>query len=56
MMQSKQKEIINDDDHVLNMWTPLKLDITENYQYVPKSIIFNILSLPVFCAFVHMFL
>lgn len=44
MMQSKQKEIINDDDHVLNMWTPLKLDITENYQYVPKSIIFNILS------------
>lgn len=43
-MQLNQNETINDDDHVLKMWTPLNLNITEDFKYVKTSFVFNLLS------------
>lgn len=51
-------EELQDDEHVLHMWTPLCFEATEDYQFVPKSNFFKIVSFgilfaiyPLLCVF-----
>lgn len=34
----------DENEHIIHMWEPLEFNINENYQYVVKSNIFNLLS------------
>ena len=50
-------ENLNDDEHILKMWTPFKVNIDENYKFVSNNIIFKIASnLLYFVAYIVVFL
>lgn len=38
------ENIIDENEHIIDLWEPLEFNITEKYEYVPKSIIFNAIS------------
>lgn len=62
-MQSNQvKKEKYEDTHILKMWTPLKLEIDEGYNFVEKSMIHRffskllyIIALPILCIYNKMF-
>ncbi len=37
-------EEIDENEHIIEMWEPLEFNIDEDYEFVPKSKIFNFLS------------
>lgn len=39
-----EENLINEDEHIINMWTPLDLEIDEDYEYVNDSVLFKIAS------------
>ncbi len=41
----EEKQVINEENtDVIKLWEPLKFDIDENYEYIPKGKIFNFFS------------
>lgn len=43
-MKKYNYENLKEDAHVYHMWEPLKFEIKDNYKYIPKNILFVILS------------
>lgn len=35
---------IAEDAHIFHMWEPLKFELKDNYKYIPKSFLFNLIS------------
>lgn len=45
LLESEEKfEEIQEDDHLLHMWTPIHFEIDKNYQFVPTSKLFHFIS------------
>lgn len=44
MMQSKHTKNNEESKHILKMWTPLSVEIDENYKFVPRSKIYKLFS------------
>ena len=38
------ENIKDENEHIIDLWEPLELKIDENYEYVPKSMMFSLLS------------
>lgn len=38
------EQIENESAHVLHFWSPFKIEITKNYDFVPNGFLFNMLS------------
>lgn len=38
------EEIVKEDEHILSLWHPFKVDITKEYSFVPNGFIFRFLS------------
>lgn len=39
-----EENLENEDEHIINMWTPLDIEIDEDYSYIKEGILFNIAS------------
>ncbi len=39
-----EENLINEDEHIINMWTPLDLEIDDDYEYVNNGFLFKIAS------------
>lgn len=44
-IEKLEEEMINEDEHIINMWTPLDIEIDENYKFVNESLLFNVVSI-----------
>ena len=38
------EDIQDENEHIIDLWEPLEFNIDENYEYVPKSKVFSLLS------------
>ena len=39
-----EENLENEDEHIINMWTPLDIEINEDYNYIKEGIMFKIAS------------
>ena len=39
-----EENLENEDEHIINMWTPLDMEIDEDYDYIKEGILFKIAS------------
>lgn len=39
-----EENLLNEDEHVISMWTPLDLDINDDYKFINNGFLFNIFS------------
>ena len=39
-----EENLENEDEHIINMWTPLDIEIDEDYDYIKEGIMFKIAS------------
>lgn len=44
-IEKLEEEMINEDEHIINMWTPLDIEIDEEYKFINESLLFNIASI-----------
>lgn len=44
-IEKLEEEMINEDEHIINMWTPLDIKIDEDYKFINESLLFNIASI-----------
>lgn len=39
-----EKNSLNEDEHIINMWTPLSFEINDEYKYINNGFLFNLVS------------
>ena len=39
-----EESLLNEDEHIINMWTPLDIKIDEDYKFINNGILFNLAS------------
>lgn len=39
-----EENLLNEDEHIINMWTPMNIEIDENYEFINNGILFKTIS------------
>ncbi len=39
-----EETLLNQDEHIINMWTPLNIEIDKDYKFINNGILFNLVS------------
>lgn len=45
LLENIKEQELNEDSHVLHLWSPFNINVTKNYSFIPKGFIFR------FCSF-----